>query len=124
MQYTPAPWVGWLGAILSFVGIAFAVWARYHLGKNWGMPMSVKDHPELVTTGPYRYVRHPIYTGVILSAIGTALVVGDWWICILALMCIYFIFSALQEEKLMAAEFPNQYPEYKKRSKMLIPFIF
>ncbi len=58
LQY---PGVGAIGALLCVIGVAFAIYARYYLGRNWGMPMSVRENPELVTTGPYTYVRHPIY---------------------------------------------------------------
>src|SRR4051812_8778689 len=59
VAYHPMPVVGWLGVSLCVLGVAFAIWARYHLGKNWGMPMSVKENPELVMSGPYSFVRHP-----------------------------------------------------------------
>jgi protein-S-isoprenylcysteine O-methyltransferase Ste14 len=112
------------GALIVIAGLAFAVWARIYLGKNWGMPMSVRENPELVTGGPYRFVRHPIYTGVLLGLFGTALAVASIWFYIFIFAGIYFIYSALQEEKLMAQKFPDQYPAYKKRTKMLIPFVF
>lgn len=67
------------GLALFFAGLALAVWARRYLGRNWGVPMSRKDEPELVTTGPYRRVRHPIYTGLILAMLGTALVTTLSW---------------------------------------------
>ena len=62
------------GVTLAYVGLAFAIWARVTLGRSWGMPMSLHDNPELVTSGPYRFVRHPIYTGLSAMLIGTALV--------------------------------------------------
>src|SRR5690349_6574962 len=63
-----------IGAVLFACGIALAVWARLHLGRNWGMPMTQRDEPELVTSGPGRFVRHPIYTGLLAAMLGTALV--------------------------------------------------
>ena len=62
-----------LGLVLFGLGLAFAIWARVHIGRNWGTPMTQKDEPELVTSGPYRLVRHPIYSGILLANIGTAL---------------------------------------------------
>jgi protein-S-isoprenylcysteine O-methyltransferase Ste14 len=110
------------GAALCVVGLAFAVWARVALGRNWGMPMTLHENPELVTSGPYRYVRHPIYTGLTAMLIGTSLVYPLAAIpC--ALMIAYTVFSALREERDMEARFPEAYPEYKKRSKMLVPFL-
>ena len=61
------PWRAGLGLILFAVGLGFAIWARVHIGRNWGTPMSQKDEPELVTSGPYRLVRHPIYSGILLA---------------------------------------------------------
>ena len=112
------------GVILCGLGIAFAIWARINLGKNWGMPMSLKEKPELVTAGPYKFVRHPIYTGVILAMIGSALVGGIIWIVVCLFFCVYFVSSAFVEEKIMEGEFKDEYLQYKKKTKMLIPFIF
>ncbi|HVS79753.1 MAG TPA: isoprenylcysteine carboxylmethyltransferase family protein [Candidatus Paceibacterota bacterium] len=117
--------LGVIGVLLCMAGIGFAIWARKHLGKNWGMPMSIKEKPDLVTTGPYTYVRHPIYTGMLLALAGSAIVGGQWeWLVPAALFAAYFVYSAKVEEKNMSKIFPDQYPEYKKRSKMLIPFVF
>src|SRR5690348_5873976 len=70
----------WVGVGLCLAGLGFAIWARVHLGRNWGMPMSLRQGHELVTSGPYAYVRHPIYTGVMLAMIGSALAVGMLWL--------------------------------------------
>lgn len=120
-----SPLMGTAGVIVTALGIAYAIWARVSLGRNWGMPMSVKQNPELVTSGPYAYSRHPIYTGVIFGMLGSALAVGNaaWLIAPLA-GALYFAYSATQEEKLLLKEFPDQYPAYMKRTKMLIPWIF
>jgi protein-S-isoprenylcysteine O-methyltransferase Ste14 len=112
-----------LGVILCGAGVAFAIWARVYLGRNWGAPMTLRENPELVTSGPYQFVRHPIYSGFMLAMFGTALVDGTAWFIVLIIMGIYFIYSAKIEERMMLKEFPDQYPAYLKRSKMLIPFI-
>jgi protein-S-isoprenylcysteine O-methyltransferase Ste14 len=117
------PALEWLGVVICACGLAFAIWARVYLGKNWGMPMSLKQDAQLVTTGPYQYVRHPIYTGMTLGMIGTALVV-PWWIVPVVFAFGYFVYSAKVEEKIMTGEFGQKYTDYMKRSKMLIPFIF
>lgn len=110
------------GAIICVAGVAFAIWARVTLGKNWGMPMTLHENPELVTSGPYRYVRHPIYTGLSAMLIGTSLAYPLAALpC--ALMIAYSVVSALREERDMEKQFPEAYPEYKKRSKMLVPFL-
>ncbi|HXB66243.1 MAG TPA: isoprenylcysteine carboxylmethyltransferase family protein [Solirubrobacteraceae bacterium] len=112
-----------LGVIVFLSGLGLAVWARVHLGRNWGMPMTRKDEPELVTSGPYRLVRHPIYSGILLGVLGTALATNLYWLIALAVMGSYFIYSARVEEKLMIAEFPSAYAGYRASSKMLIPFV-
>ena len=88
------------------------------------MPMTQKVDPELVTTGPYRSVRHPIYSGIILAMIGTTIAVSLYWVVAVVVVGGYFVYSAVTEERLMAASFPNSYPAYKRSTKMLIPFIF
>jgi protein-S-isoprenylcysteine O-methyltransferase Ste14 len=114
----------WVGVGLCVVGLAFAVWARVYLGRNWGMPMSLRQGHELVTSGPYAYVRHPIYTGLILAMIGSAVTVSLLWLILFALYFSYFLFSARAEETMMLAQFPDAYPAYRRRTKMLIPFVF
>ena len=112
-----------IGAALCACGVGFAIWARVHLGRNWGMPMSQRLEPELVTSGPYALVRHPIYTGILTAALGSALADSAFWLFVLVVMGAYFIYSAAREEKNMTRQFPAAYPEYKKRSWMLIPFL-
>jgi protein-S-isoprenylcysteine O-methyltransferase Ste14 len=111
------------GAALCVLGLAFAVWARVTLGRSWGMPMTLHDNPELVTSGPYKYVRHPIYTGMSAMLLGTALVFPYGAIpC--AITIGYSVFSARREERDMERRFGNTYVEYKKRSNFLVPFLF
>ena len=112
-----------VGTILFASGIAFAVWARIYLGRNWGMPMTQKDEPELVTSGPYRYVRHPIYSGILLAILGTALATNIYWLITFVVLGVYFVYSATVEEKLLTTTFPSTYPSYRSRTKMLIPFV-
>jgi protein-S-isoprenylcysteine O-methyltransferase Ste14 len=113
-----------VGVILCALGIAFAVWARMYLGRNWGMPMTLRAEPELVTSGPYRYVRHPIYTGMLFALLGSALVAGPLWLLIFFASGGYFVYSGYEEEKDMVRLFPDRYPAYKRHAKMIIPFVF
>jgi hypothetical protein len=111
------------GAVLCVVGLLFAVSARVALGRSWGMPMAQHDDPELVTSGPYRLVRHPIYTGLAAMLIGTSLAFPVAAIpC--AITIVYMVFAARREERDMAQRFPGAYPEYTRRSKFLVPFLF
>jgi protein-S-isoprenylcysteine O-methyltransferase Ste14 len=112
------------GAALCIIGVAFAVWARVALGRNWGMPMTRHADPELVTSGPYRFVRHPIYTGLSVILIGSALVYPHAVALPCAMMVGYSVFSARREERDLEARFPETYPVYKRRSKFLVPFVF
>jgi protein-S-isoprenylcysteine O-methyltransferase Ste14 len=112
-----------IGLVLVALGIACAIWARVHIGKNWGMPMSLKEKPELIMTGPYTYVRHPIYSGILLAMIGSALVGAVGWVVPVIVFFIYFMYSARVEEKILTKEFPHDYPSYMKKTKMLIPFL-
>ncbi len=116
--------LGWTAAALSVIGVAFAIWARMRLGRNWSPRPAIKEHHELVTTGPYAYVRHPIYTGLILMAFGTALSGSIWGIGIFIVASLIFILRINKEEKIMLELFPNEYPQYQKRTKRLVPFIW
>ena len=86
--------------------------------------MSEKVDAELVTTGPYQYIRNPIYSGIMLAAIGTAIAVSWYWLFVVALMSAYFVYSAIVEEHTMERLFPDSYPAYRRSTKKLIPFIF
>ena len=118
------PWLQGIGLAVFLLGLALAIWARVYLGRDWGMPMSQKADPELVTTGPYRRIRHPIYSGIILAMIGTTIAVSLYWLVAVVFVGAYFVYSAIAEERFMAGRFPDSYPEYKRSTKMLIPFIF
>lgn len=111
------------GLALFVLGLALAVWARTYLGRNWGMPMSQRAEPELVTTGPYRKVRHPIYSGILLAMAGTALATGPYWLNVVAILGPYFAVSAVIEERTMARLFPATYPRYRRVTKMFVPYL-
>jgi protein-S-isoprenylcysteine O-methyltransferase Ste14 len=113
-----------LGLVLFAFGLGFAIWARVHIGRNWGMPMTQNEEPELVTSGPYRLVRHPIYSGVLVAGVGTAVALSWVWLIIVALAGTHFIYSATIEERYLTEQFPDTYPTYKRATKMLVPFVF
>ncbi|HJS93066.1 MAG TPA: isoprenylcysteine carboxylmethyltransferase family protein [Solirubrobacteraceae bacterium] len=118
-----SPVLGVIGAVVFACGLALAVWARIHLGRNWGMPMTQRVEPELVTSGPYRFVRHPIYSGLLLGLIGTALATDLLGLIVAVVLTGYFYYSASVEEKNLIATFPTAYPAYRTATKMLIPFV-
>lgn len=111
------------GVTICGLGVTIAIWARVYLGRNWGMPMSLREGHELVTTGPYAFVRHPIYTGILLALLGSTMV--HWYprIVLLPVILAYFIYAARVEERSMREHFPKEYPGYVRRTKMLIPFV-
>lgn len=117
-------WRAGFGLVLFALGLGFAVWARVHIGRNWGTPMTQKADPELVTSGPYHLVRHPIYSGILVAGVGTAVALNWLWLTAVVLVGFYFVYSATVEERYMTERFPEAYPPYKRSTKMLIPFVF
>jgi protein-S-isoprenylcysteine O-methyltransferase Ste14 len=118
-----SPVLGAIGAVVFGCGLALAVWARVYLGSNWGMPMTEKEEPELVTSGPYRFIRHPIYSGILLGILGTALATNLYWLIGLLVIGAYFYYAASVEERNLSAAFPTAYAAYRSRTKKLIPFV-
>jgi protein-S-isoprenylcysteine O-methyltransferase Ste14 len=118
------PWRAGLGLVLFAIGLGVAIWARLNIGRNWGTPMSRKEDPELVTSGPYRLIRHPIYSGILLASVGTAVALSWSWLVATILAGIYFVYSARVEEHYLLEQFPDAYPTYAHSTKMLIPFVF
>ncbi|MHB1584425.1 MAG: methyltransferase family protein [Acidimicrobiales bacterium] len=118
------PWRSALGLGLFALGLGSAIWARVWIGRNWGMPMAQKDEPELVTSGPYHLVRHPIYSGILVAGVGTAAALSWLWLIPVGLAGTYFVYSATVEERYLTDQFPDTYPAYKRSTKMLVPFVF
>ncbi len=121
---TTNPWRAGVGLVLFALGLSLAIWARRHIGRNWGTPMSQKDEPELVTSGPYHLVRHPIYSGILLAGVGTAVALSWAWLVAAALAGGYFVYAATVEERYLTEQFPDTYPVYMRSTKMLVPLIF
>ena len=118
------PGVVWVGAPLTWLGAAFAFWARFTLAGNWSAAVALKQDHELVQSGPYRLVRHPIYTGALLAVGGTACAIGQWR----GLLGLALTFGAVWyrtglEERLMLATFGEEYRRYQGRVRRLIPFV-
>jgi len=114
----------WLGLLMLAVGIAFAVWARHDLGRNWSGTVTVKQDHELIRSGPYRLVRHPIYTGLLLAILGTAVAFGEWrGLLAFALLTGSLLLKLRIEERLMSESFPDEYARYRAEVPALIPCI-
>ena len=115
----------WPGVILIAAGLGFSAWARQRLGRNWSGTVQVKQDHQLIRDGPYRFVRHPIYTGILVAFLGTAVVVGHW--CgILAVLIAFgsFLRKLTLEEHFMRETFGSAYEEYRARTAALIPYLF
>jgi protein-S-isoprenylcysteine O-methyltransferase Ste14 len=122
MPYTPS--VRYFGILLLWGGVAFAIWARYHIGEYWSARVAIKEDHRVIDSGPYAHIRHPIYSGILLGLIGTALAVGNWRAVIaFIVILVVLILKALAEEKLLTEQLGDAYVEYKERTGMLIPRI-
>jgi protein-S-isoprenylcysteine O-methyltransferase Ste14 len=113
-----------LGSILVAAGLGFAFWARWHLGRNWSSTVTLKEGHTLVQTGPYRAIRHPIYTGLLLALVGTAAAIGEWR-GVLAVACAFIgvRWKIRVEEERMRRTFP-QYEQYRNATSALIPLLY
>jgi protein-S-isoprenylcysteine O-methyltransferase Ste14 len=110
--------------VLVLAGVAFTVWARITLGRNWSAEVTFKEDHELIESGPYALVRHPIYTGLLAMALGTAAFYGrPLGFSLLLAVCGGLWWKARAEERIMSAHFPAAYAEYRKRVRAIIPFV-
>jgi protein-S-isoprenylcysteine O-methyltransferase Ste14 len=117
-------WLVRLGAALTLAGVALAIWARMLLAGNWSSDVTLKRDHELIVNGPYALVRHPIYTGILLALIGTALAVGEWRAALaIALAGVAFWRKLGIEEAVMRRQFGETYTRYAARVPALIPFV-
>ena len=117
-------WIGWAGIALTYLGVAVAIWARYCLGEYWSARVTLKEGHQLIRSGPYAFVRHPIYTGMLLGCVGAALVAGEWrGILAVALLLAAHSRKALREERLLATEFGEEYASYRGCTGFLFPRI-
>jgi protein-S-isoprenylcysteine O-methyltransferase Ste14 len=113
-----------IGIVLCMLGVALAIWARTILGRNWSGIPQIKEGHELIQAGPYRVVRHPIYTGILLAIFGTGFGRGRMLDVGLFVFCFVTFWIKLKvEESLMSKQFPEAYPTYRKSTKALIPYV-
>jgi protein-S-isoprenylcysteine O-methyltransferase Ste14 len=111
-----------VGVLLTAAGVAFAIWARWHLGANWSAIVSIREQHELIRTGPYRRVRHPIYTGMLLAMAGTALVLGEVrGLLAFAITLFAFYWKARKEEAWLTREFGERFKDHTKQTGMFLP---
>ena len=120
----PVPTLAYAGLALTVAGVGLALWARFFIGRNWSSDVTIKQDHQLIRTGPYRMVRHPIYSGLLLGLLGTAIATNEVrpYVGVLA-AAIGLQFKAAVEERLMTQKFGNDYLQYRQQTKALIPFV-
>jgi protein-S-isoprenylcysteine O-methyltransferase Ste14 len=118
-------WPFWLGVAVMVAGLLFAVWAREHLGTNWSRSVTIKQDHELITSGPFAVVRHPIYTGILTGFLGSAIALSE----VRGFIAFVLIFLALSlklrmEEQWMRSQFGETYAAYAHQTAALVPYLF
>ena len=115
-------WIQMLGALLTAVGVAFAIWARRHIGKNWSAQVTIRKEHDLIRTGPYAHIRHPIYTGLLFAIAGTAIAIGEYRALLaFALVFVGFAFKAKREELLLTKEFGPAFDDHRRQTGFFLP---
>ena len=114
-----------IGLALTVIGLGFSVWARFAIGSNWSPWIELKQGHQLIRTGPYAILRHPIYSGFMLATLGTAIALAEWsGLLAFALIVLAWGYKARLEEKVMLEQFGSEYEEYRRKVKGLIPFVW
>jgi protein-S-isoprenylcysteine O-methyltransferase Ste14 len=110
------------GVVLTWIGISLALWARWHLGQYWSGRITLKQDHKLIRTGPYAHFRHPIYSGIILAAIGGALAI-DKWRCVagVAAIILAYLIKGKKEESVLATQFGEEFREHCRHTGFLFP---
>lgn len=115
-------WMRWSGFALVIVGLALLTWAHQPLSASFSGNLEVREQHKLVTTGPYQWVRHPIYSAIFLWSAGLALITANWFIGLIPLtFALFFILRVPLEEKMMVEAFGNEYRAYMNRTGRVIP---
>lgn len=124
-RFLPSSWTPVaIGFLMTAAGLLFALWARRHLATNWSADVTLKVDHELITSGPYAWVRHPIYTGLLLAFLGSAVAIGEWrGIVAVVLVGLTFWRKLKTEERGMRELFGERYIDYSRRVSALIPFV-
>jgi protein-S-isoprenylcysteine O-methyltransferase Ste14 len=115
-------WNRWIGIALTLAGLAICVWARHHLGEYWSDKVVLKVDHQLIRSGPYAFLRHPIYSGVLLAIAGSALAIGEWrGVLALLIMTTNYWVKARREERILSGKFGSAFEEHRLRTGFLVP---
>jgi protein-S-isoprenylcysteine O-methyltransferase Ste14 len=119
----PLPeWLRWMGGVFGTASLAFYTWSRATLGKEWSSPLQLREHHHLVTTGPYAWVRHPIYLSLIIFMTAIALMTANWFLILfLVISIVDLVLRIPKEEQMMIDEFGDEYKAYMQRTGRLLP---
>jgi protein-S-isoprenylcysteine O-methyltransferase Ste14 len=122
-RFVPSiPALAAVGFVLALIGLAIALWARVHLGQYWSDKVVLKVDHQLIRSGPYAHLRHPIYSGVLLAVLGTALIVGEWrGVLAFAILLANYSIKARKEEQILAAHFGDEFREHLTSAGFLLP---
>jgi protein-S-isoprenylcysteine O-methyltransferase Ste14 len=122
-QFVPDfPALDYAAFVATLIGLGLATWARMHLGRNWSDKVVIQSSHQLIRTGPYARLRHPIYSGVLLGVLGTAVVLGEWRGAIaFVLLLINYVVKARKEDRVLADSFAAQFQEHRQRAGFLLP---
>jgi len=117
--------VYWIGVALLLAGLAVSIWARRHLAGWWSSMVTLKQDHRLIRSGPYRWARHPIYSGLLLGLLGTTIAQGEWrGFVALALIAAGFLRKIAVEERFLRHAFPQDYERYRLEVSALVPFVY
>jgi protein-S-isoprenylcysteine O-methyltransferase Ste14 len=115
-------WVASTGALLTVLGIAFAIWARNHIGRFWSGSVAIREDHQLIRSGPYSRIRHPIYTGILVALAGTTLAVGNYRALLaFVLVLVSLIYKARLEEALLTREFGPAFDDHRRHTGFFLP---
>jgi protein-S-isoprenylcysteine O-methyltransferase Ste14 len=115
-------WIRWLGIVVTMAGLTLCLWARTHLGAYWSDKVALKVDHQLIRSGPYALLRHPIYSGVLLAVAGSALAIGEWrGMVVFVIMAANYWVKAGREERILSGKFGEAYADYKRRAGFLFP---
>jgi protein-S-isoprenylcysteine O-methyltransferase Ste14 len=123
--WPPGLWSFWIGGAVTVGGLLFAVWARHHLAGNWSSEVTIKQDHELITSGPYGVVRHPIYTGILTGFLGTAIALSQVRGVVGFVLVFFVLWAKLRlEEQWMHSRFGETYAAYADETAALVPWVF